>query len=507
MIDSNSDRAIEAAGGGYDSVKTTLTAYTLPGEIEVLSYTGSAAARLSGNSFDNKVSGGNGDDLLSGLSGDDQLIGGSGDDRLDGGTGADTLTGGAGDDLYIIDEAGDRAIEAAGGGYDTVSTTLRTYTLAAEIEALAFSGSAGVVGNGNTLGNRVTGGSGGDRLNGLGGNDQLIGGAGDDRLDGGSGADTLSGGTGDDTYVVDSAGDRAIEATAGGYDTVTTTLHTYSLGAEIEALDFTGSGGFNGTGNRLDNRVTGGSGDDVLNGLFGNDTLIGGAGDDRLDGGGGGDTLAGGAGSDVYLIDYKGDAVREDRGQGTDTVVSEINYTLGANVENLTLVGRANHGTGNAAGNVIIGGGKGDVLSGLKGNDTLEGGGGKDAIDGGAGRDTIVGGAGRDTLTGGKGADLFVFSSGDSGASVRTADTITDFSHRRHDIIDLSAIDAIARSHRDDAFAFIGDAAFSGHAGELRYGTRGADTLLLGDTDGDGAADLVIRLSGHVTPVAADFAF
>ena len=126
VIDSNSDRAIEAAGGGYDSVKTTLTAYTLPGEIEVLSYTGSAAARLSGNSSDNKVSGGNGDDLLSGLSGGDQLIGGGGDDRLDGGTGADTLTGGAGDDLYIIDEAGDRAIEAAGGGYDTVSTTLRT---------------------------------------------------------------------------------------------------------------------------------------------------------------------------------------------------------------------------------------------------------------------------------------------------------------------------------------------------------------------------------------------
>ena len=178
-------------------------------------------------------------------------------------------------------------------------------------------------------------------MNGLGGDDQLIGAGGDDQLDGGRGADTLIGGTGDDIYIINDIGDRAIEAGPSGYDTVRTTLVSYSLGAPIEALTFVGSVGATGEGDRLDNLITGGDGDDVLNGLFGNDTLIGGDGDDRLDGNDGADTLTGGAGNDIYVVDNTGDTISEDRGRGTDTVIAKIDFTLGANIENLTLAGNA----------------------------------------------------------------------------------------------------------------------------------------------------------------------
>lgn len=102
-------------------------------------------------------------------------------------------------------------------------------------------------------------------------------------------------------------------------------------------------------------------------------------------------------------------------GTGTDLVNSAINYTLGLNVENLTLTGAANlNGAGNVLNNIIRGNGGANILSGNAGNDTLSG---------GAGNDNLQGGLGNDTLNGGTGLDSFLFNTALAG----NVDTITGF--------------------------------------------------------------------------------
>jgi Ca2+-binding RTX toxin-like protein len=249
-----------------------------------------------------------------------------------------------------------------------------------------------------TAGNDVlTGGAGNDQLVGLGGNDTLNGLAGNDLLDGGTGADTMRGGLGNDTYVVDNTGDVVTENANEGTDTVQSSL-TYTLGANVENLTLTGTAALNGTGNALEN---------VLLGNSGNNTLTGGAGNDRLEGGAGNDTLVGGTGNDTYVVAQAGDIVTENANEGTDTVESSITYTLGSNVENLTLTGTANiNGTGSSANNMLLGNSGNNALDGGSGNDTVDGGAGKDTAQGGSGDDTVLGGLGDDVLSGGSGSDV-----------------------------------------------------------------------------------------------------
>jgi Ca2+-binding RTX toxin-like protein len=167
---------------------------------------------------------------------------------------------------------------------------------------------------------------------------------------------------------------------------------TYTLSANIENLTLTGTGAINGTGNGLDNILTGNSA---------NNTLTGGAGNDALDGGTGSDTLKGGTGNDTYIVNSTGDIVTENANEGTDTVKSSIAWTLGSNVENLTLTGTgAINGTGNTLNNVLLGNSANNTLSGGAGNDTLDGNTGTDTLTGGSGNDTYVfnRGYGQDTV-------------------------------------------------------------------------------------------------------------
>ena len=85
------------------------------------------------------------------------------------------------------------------------------------------------------------------------------------------------------------------------------------------------------------------------------------------------------------------------------------------------------------------------------------------------------------------------------------ADIITDFSRAEGDRINLRQVDANADVGGDQNFAFIGDAAFSGAAGELRYAHAQGNTYIEGDTNGDGSADFMIRLDGMHVVDAADF--
>ncbi|MDH2623772.1 M10 family metallopeptidase C-terminal domain-containing protein [Acinetobacter baumannii] len=161
-------------------------------------------------------------------------------------------------------------------------------------------------------------------------------------------------------------------------------------------------------GNNLSNRLEGGAGNDTLKGNWGDDVLLGGAGNDTLDGGKGADSLIGGTGDDTYYVDNVGDSIVENTAEGNDKVISDINYTLGDNVENLTLNGTDNlNGNGNALNNLLTGNAGNNNLNGYAGNDTLNGGAGNDTLDGGAGNDTLDGGIGIDTLIGGLGDDTY----------------------------------------------------------------------------------------------------
>ncbi|WP_439866008.1 calcium-binding protein [Pseudomonas syringae] len=245
------------------------------------------------------------------------------------------------------------------------------------VQNLTLTGTSGV--------DTLTGRSGNDTLNGAAGNDTLIGNAGNDRLDGGTGNDTMRGGIGSDTYVLDSTSDVVTENAAEGTDTVESSV-TWTLSANVENLTLTGTSALNGTGNALDNTLVGNS---AVN------TLTGGVGNDRLDGKGGADKLAGGAGNDSYVVDNASDTLTENTNEGTDTVESGLTWTLGNNLENLTLIGTsALNGTGNALANVLTGNAASNSLGGGAGNDTLDGQGGADTLTGGAGNDTYFLGRG-----------------------------------------------------------------------------------------------------------------
>ncbi|MEN5035388.1 cadherin-like domain-containing protein [Pseudomonas sp. TWI929] len=375
----------------------------------------------------------------------DTLIGLGGNDILDGGAGNDLLIGGSGNDTYRYGRGyGNDVIDNSGGNNKDVDLIQLTNLTASQIRLTRIGNDLvlSVLASGETLtvrqcfldadhaidgivfadGTRwgvrealanlyylpVTPTEGADIINGnptddtlfgLGGNDQLFGNYGNDTLDGGAGNDRMEGGQGNDTYVVGAAGDVVVEAAAAGDDLVRASI-SYTLGSNVERLTLTGSGNLDGVGNALDNTLTGNSGNnrldgaagnDVLNGGAGNDVLLGGAGNDRLngddgndilDGGAGNDTLAGGAGDDIYIVDQAGDTVSEGFAAGTDTVRSSLNYTLGANLENLELTGGGNlNGTGNSLDN---------LLTGNTGNNRLDGGAGNDVLAGRRGNDTYV---------------------------------------------------------------------------------------------------------------------
>jgi len=155
------------------------------------------------------------------IAGIDNVTGGSGNDTLSGAGNAavNNLAGGAGNDTYLADN-GDTITEAAGAGIDSVLTSSASFTLAANVDNLTFTGAGGFTGTGNGSDNVIAGAGGTDVLAGGGGNDTLIGNGGVDSLDGGAGADTLIGGAGNDVMNGGTGNDSFVFAAGFGNDTI-----------------------------------------------------------------------------------------------------------------------------------------------------------------------------------------------------------------------------------------------------------------------------------------------
>ncbi|OGI28834.1 MAG: hypothetical protein A2287_03815, partial [Candidatus Melainabacteria bacterium RIFOXYA12_FULL_32_12] len=309
-------------------------------------------------------------------------------------------------------------------GTDTAYSNIE-YTLGSNVENLTLTGTSNIRGYGNSLNNLIIGNSGNNSMYTYGGDDTIYGGAGNDVIASYGGNDMIYGEDGDDTV----------------------------------------------SGSTENDTIYGGIGNDVLSGGSGNDlhnTIEGNIGNNVLDGGTGSDSMSGETGNDTYYIDNVSDVITENLDEGTDTAYSNIEYTLGSNVENLTLTGTSNiRGYGNSLNNLIIGnsgnnsmytyggddtiyGGAGndviasyggndmiygedgddtvsgstenDTIYGGIGNDVLSGGSGNDLLDGGEGIDTLTGGTNNDTLIGGTNDDKYMFYSGDG------IDTINDSS-------------------------------------------------------------------------------
>jgi Ca2+-binding RTX toxin-like protein len=216
-----------------------------------------------------------------------------------------------------------------------------------------------------------------------------------------------------------------------------------------------------------------------------------------------GDILQGGQGDDRYLIwDGTLDTIIDS--SGIDGIVASIgidlrNYTGIENAEQLFEWGGGPlHG--NDADNTLTDRGGSNALFGEAGSDHLIGAGGNDILNGGTGQDTLDGGAGR---------DRFDFTSiNDIPVGALNRDTISDF-EQGQDTLHFGRMDANALRSGNQAFAFIGDAAFTGTAGQLRYeqATDGVSplTIVSGDVNGDGVADFEVLIVGGYTLMAGDF--
>jgi Ca2+-binding RTX toxin-like protein len=465
---------------------------------------------IYGNDDDNLINGTNTPDIIIGLGGNDtlnggdwndQLFGGIGNDVLDGGTGADTLEGGVGYDTYIVDDVGDQISESSSklDNADTVISTI-SWTLGEYLENLTLIGDVDINGTGNELDNNLVGNVGDNILRGNGGNDQLFGnggsdqlfgddgfdglfggggndtlygGNGEDYLEGGEGSDLLDGGDSNDTYFVDNVGDRIVESAPNdsSNNDIVASYVTWTLSDNLEELWLLGDAPMDGTGNALNNLLIGNN--------F-NNTLVGGDGDDTLQGAGGINTLDGGAGNDTYFVELNAtDTIIEGVNAGIDTVFTTFSWTLGANLENLTLQkdSSAINGIGNDLNNTITGNDGSNLLHGKQGNDTLLG---------GDSSDRLVGGADSDVLTGGDGADRFVRVYASTGI-----DTITDF-QVGEDLLCFSARgfggDLVKRSVLDESQFTLGTAATNTSDRFIYDNTTGA---LFFDVDGTGASEQV----------------
>jgi Ca2+-binding RTX toxin-like protein len=480
---------------------------------------GDAADTLNGDQWsgqwgNDSLFGGSGNDSLTGGGNDDLLDGGTGDDTLVGSTHSDTLIGGEGNDLISKPASGPNSntslgLVSAGDGNDTIrfeakrgwidggvgidrvtlygSGEATTVTVDLVAGTLMVSGSSETVGLWNVediymYAGTARGSAGADRFaaffslraEGFGGSDTLVGGLGNDTLDGGDGDDLL------DLAVFRSSG-AGIDFLYGGSGTDTLSVaagivpHTVSLAHGALMGPGASWGGLPFTAYFADVEVLRlGAGDDLVTGWSGPVRRI------EL-----------GAGND-WFADYATAA----NGGGT---VNDVVYGEAGDDALYGLAGNdlLDGGSGN---NLLFGGDGADTLAGGIAGDWMDGGDSGDFLFGGDGADTLIGGAGGDWMGGGAGADLFRFLATTDSSAATGYDAVGQF-QTGVDRLDLSAIDANTGAAGDQAFT-IGALAV-GQAGRLQITTTSGYTLVEGDVNGDGVADIAFFVWSETGGVAA----
>jgi Ca2+-binding RTX toxin-like protein len=487
IVDDKNDVVDETVlgSGGIDGVRSSASEFTLGTNVEALTLVGTGNLNGTGNNIANVITvdeskDKSGNNLISGLGGHDSLAGGEGADTLDGGDGRDTLVGGLGNDVFIVDNILDKVVEQAEeNSVDTVKSSV-SYELGSFLNNLELLGNFDLSGAGNVESNHILGNSGNNVL------------SGDDEFDefAFDKDDTLEGGEGDDTYIVWYASDKVIETGIGDYDIVKS-VATFTLGANLEELVLfrTDIDPVDGTGNELDNKITGSENGNKLSGVGGNDSINGGIkdGNDTLDGGIGDDTMDGAAGDDVYFVDslkdvvIDGSGVDEVRVSGTDLGLVKLH----TNIEHYNF-SQFSAGpiafTGTTAANRIVGTTANDTLNGGAGNDTLNGGTGIDELNGAAGNDTYVMDVDLDQVND---------TGNDTGDTVQTATqqidlTLGNFKGVENAILTgVLHLNAIGTDAKNMLIGNSGDNLLRGALGnDTLFGNAGADLL-----EGDGGAD------------------
>ena len=539
VIDNAGDLIIELAGGGMDTAVLMQDGLVVTGDIEIIRL-GGTAHELTGSASNNVLEGGSGNDRLDGGDGDDLILAGDGDDVITARSGHDHLSGGSGDDVYRIKGAVVDIEDFL--GHDTLDTsdsiTNDHIDLSGDTDCSVDDDVVHINPGGTTAGpldvqflQDLSGSFGDDIATVRGLVPQIV--------------TALQAVQANSTFGVSSFVDKAIApfGAAGewvyrqdlGLTTDAAALTTAYTGmgiqngadgpeAQIEALMqlalHAADVGFRADAARFVVLFTDApfhvAGDGAAGGITTPNN-----GDAVMDGGGIGEdypmlaqlktaleaagiipvfAIAGGyEGTYQALADQLGRGVVVALSGNSSNIVAAI--TAGMTAATTTSIEDANCGSGN---DDVLGSGGDNALAGNLGSDTLAGRGGDDDLSGGSGDDVLSGDEGADDLHGGAGADTFVFASLTDSVSA-AADLITDF-ESGVDHVDLTLIDADAAALGDQAFVFVGTAAFSLVAGEVRWVETGAMGLLQGDVDGDGMADFAIGfdLATGMAPVLAD---
>ncbi|GHC46359.1 M10 family metallopeptidase C-terminal domain-containing protein [Neogemmobacter tilapiae] len=234
--------------------------------------------------------------------------------------------------------------------------------------------------------------------------------------------------------------------------------------------------GFGSFSTEIGDRVLGGGGNDTFAFETFKSTYEGGAGNDIFHSVGWQNFISGGAGNDTVSYAPRIDDSAQGNSAVTINLTTQQVQTGGARIESLSSIENA------------IGSGRGDILIGSAGANRLTGAGGLDALEGGAG------------------ADHFVYVKASDATIGNVAEQIVDFSRAQGDKIDLAQMDAKAGVSGNQAFAFIGTAAFNGTKGQLRFETNATNQMLVqGDIDGDGNADFQFLVDGVSAMQRGDF--